>query len=96
MIGPSNVSEDARACCHCGVDGGAFKRTHDGKTELRPYGPGGAWVCYRCAFETPERTEQSEGAFYALLEGASAAGSGIAVIGETEGPRPFDPREADV
>jgi hypothetical protein len=57
--------------------------------ELRPYGPGGSMVCHDCAFATPEREAATKGAFFALLEGASAAGGGVASIGTPEGPNPF-------
>ena len=63
--------------------------------ELRPYGPGGSWVCFPCAMATPERERATEAAFGALLEGSEAISpTGIVAIGEQSGPRPFDPREA--
>ena len=59
---------------------------------MRPYGPGGAWVCFDCAFETPEREEQAKAAFAALLDAAEAISpTGIAMIGLESGPVPFDP-----
>lgn len=75
-------------CVHCGTG-----ETDDPETELRPYGPGGAWVCYRCAMSTPEREAEAERAFTALLE-AAAVPTGIAAIGDTDGPQPFYPGEA--
>jgi len=69
----------------------------DNQSELRPYGPGGAWVCFRCAFdgEHPDRGKQAEAAFGALLDGAEAISTtGVVAIGDPTGPRPFDPREA--
>lgn len=64
--------------------------------ELRPYGPGGSWVCFPCATETPEREAQAKGAFGALLDGAEAISPSLAVrIGTSEGPTPFDPDDID-
>lgn len=58
------------------------------KVELRPYGPGGSWVCYDCANETPERTAETQNNFYTLMDAASAASeTGIVIIGEENGPR---------
>lgn len=79
------------SCCDCG-------RTHNFpaapgtvKVELRPYGPGGAPICYECAFATPEREKQAEGAFGALLQ-ANAAVSPVGVAAITDrGLVPFDP-----
>lgn len=77
-------------CHHCG--GAPGDPGADGKPiELRPYGPGGADVCFPCATETPEREQVAEWAFLAVLEGAEAASPhGAAVIGEgTGGPAPY-------
>lgn len=64
--------------------------------DLRPYGPGGSWVCFSCATETPEREAQAQSAFGALLDGSAAISpTGIVAIGETSGPRPFDPKEVN-
>jgi hypothetical protein len=56
--------------------------------ELRPYGPGGTWVCYPCATATPEREQETARGFGALLEAADTIGGGVATIGHTDGPRP--------
>lgn len=88
---------DERKCHYCGLpDTGERRKKGDGRSaELRPYGPGGAWVCFDCAFSTPERKASTEGAFSSLLEGnAAIAPQGVVAIGETTGPRPFDLREA--
>ena len=53
--------------------------------EMRPYGPEGAFVCFKCAMETPERKAQTEQNFDAQL---NAAGP-VALIGEETGPRPL-------
>lgn len=75
----------AAACYYCGA----------ADQELRPYGPGGSWVCCPCVKATPERNAAAEGAYGALLDAAAAlTTSGVIAIGETTGPRPFDPKEA--
>ena len=43
-----------RSCYHCKQPAGK------GQRELRPYGPGGVWVCFGCAFSSPERMAQTE------------------------------------
>ena len=53
--------------------------------EMRPYGPKGAWVCFKCAMETPERKTQTEQNFGAQLE----ASGPVTLIGEETGPRPL-------
>lgn len=62
--------------------------------DLRPYGPGGAWVCFPCATKTPDREDAAKGAFGALLDAAeNISPLGVVAIGEQTGPRPFDPSE---
>lgn len=81
----------------CGQCGRAENFQADSKSELRPYGPGGSLICYRCAFATPEAEARTEAAFGALLEGAAAISpTGLVAIGDgcEDGPRPFDPQEA--
>ncbi len=85
----------AEVCVYCGLP---EDHTLDerGKfiVELRPYGPGGAPVCFDCG-TNPEHQAQTEAAFGALL-GANEAISpvGVAMIdGSSEGPKPFDPRQ---
>lgn len=44
-----------------------------GTTEhLRPYGPGGALICFPCMKAAPERERQAEQAFGAQLDAAQA------------------------
>lgn len=74
-----------------------FRKAHDGKLpseccfyceatrELRPYGPNGSLVCFKCAMATPEREAETGRNFDAQL---NAAGP-IALIGEETGPRPL-------
>jgi hypothetical protein len=66
-----------------------------GKRELRPYGPGGAPVCYECAFTTPERTAQTEGAFIAILEANEAISPTGATVLDGAAPRPLEVHEAE-
>lgn len=62
--------------------------------ELRPYGPGGATICFPCMKASPEREAAAGRVFGALLDANDAISpSGIVAIGESSGPRPFDPRE---
>lgn len=62
--------------------------------ELRPYAPGGAYTCYPCMVETPEREAAAEAVFHSLVEAnAAVSTTGIVAIGEPDGPRPFDPNE---
>ena len=68
-------------CCYCGPT----------EKELRPYGPGGASVCFPCAMATPEREATAQGAFGALLDAAEVISAGPVMIGTMEGPIPFDP-----
>ena len=67
------------SCCYCGST----------ERELRPYGPGGADICFPCATETPEREEAAKGVFGTLLD-ANSAISDIVQIGTPEGPVPFE------
>lgn len=52
-----------RVCCYCGVAHGLG----DGKKELRPYGPGGAWLCFPCMKSGPERRAEAERQFESCL-----------------------------
>ena len=68
-----------KGCCHCGTT----------DAELRPYGPGGAPICFPCIKSTPEREEAAHNALGALMEAAGAASpDGIIVIGTEAGPIP--------
>lgn len=67
------------ACHYCGAG-----------EDLRPYGPGGAMVCFPCATATPEREAEAKGAFGALLGAAEAVGGGVVTLDSrtNEGPLP--------
>jgi hypothetical protein len=53
----------------------------DPESELRPYGPGGSMICFRCAFATPESEERTKQNFISIVE-ASIAATGVFIIGE--------------
>lgn len=63
----------------CGTCGQAENFPADPGSELRPYGDGGAFICYRCAFATPENEARTEANFHAIAE-ASIAATGVHVI----------------
>lgn len=58
-------------------------------TDLRPYGPGGAPICFPCMKATPERERQAEANFGAQLAAAEAISDiGSAIL---QGARPPEP-----
>lgn len=65
-------------CHYCGAT----------SADLRPYGPRGERVCFKCAFETPERKAQTEASFASQL---NAAGR-VAILTD-DGPATCDPRK---
>lgn len=88
-----------RRCCQCGR--AADKTLNERRkmtVELRPYGPGGADICFECATGTPEAEEQTKQAFGALLDAAGAmspTGTMVIGAGHDRGPDPFDARQLD-
>lgn len=78
-------SEERRQECHyCGTP-------HD----TRPYGPGGAHICFDCMKASPEREAQAAGNFGALLSASEAVSpTGTTILG-SKGPDPFDARIID-
>lgn len=60
--------------------------------ELRPYGPGGAPICFPCMKADSER-ERAAGAVFGAVLGAAEAMSpvGVAVVGRESGPQPYVP-----
>lgn len=63
-------------------------------TDLRPYGPGGAWTCFDCMRATPEREREAKARYGALLDANEAVSTtGAVVIGEEQGPRPLESRD---
>lgn len=61
-------------CYHC-------EHTRD----LRPYGPNGSMVCYKCATATPEREAETERNF---MEQFKAAGPVVIIDDSNIGPYP--------
>ena len=53
--------------------------------EMRPYGPGGAGLCFPCMKSSPEREEAASKMFLAQLD---ACGSVVILDGSSSGPRP--------
>jgi len=81
-----------RQCCTCGrAEDHTLNDRGKQTVELRPYGPGGADICFQCAFATPSAEAQTKHSFGAILEATEAISpTGVAVIGaDTNGPQPF-------
>lgn len=74
------MAKHGRNCLHC-------PKT----TDLRPYGPGGALICFACAMQTPERESEARAQF-ATQTNAAALASDIVAIGDDAGPRPVGGR----
>lgn len=80
----------APRCCDCGrTDDRTLNERGKFTVELRPYGPGGADICFECANASPERAAQSRQAFVALL-GAHDALPGVTTL-SADGLGKFDP-----
>lgn len=81
-----------RTCHYCGrAENFPRVLSRGPQVELRPYGPGGAWACFKCAMATPERKAQTDHTFGAQLEAAEAAGEGVSTL-TSGGPEPgFQP-----
>lgn len=62
--------------------------------ELRPYGPGGALICFQCATATPEVEREVDARFIALLEANEAISPTGGTLLTTEGPVPLDEETA--
>lgn len=72
---------------------GNGERCHycDKTDDLRPYGPGGAMVCFGCAMATPEREAETGRNFEVQLEASEAMSPhGITVIDGKSGPNPYN------
>lgn len=70
------------ACHYCAVE-------FPDPTDLRPYGPGGASVCYDCGHATPERSKTTAQAMRAMLDAAEAMSPHGAVVLNDAGFHPF-------
>ena len=78
-----------RVCCSCGRPDRIEVKTGD--SELRPYGPGGAWICFPCAM-TPERRDETDRQFGQQLSSAertALAEGGAGVVLTPDGPKPL-------
>lgn len=87
-----------RACHYCGVTQPSNGEPFDKNRELRPYGPGGSWVCFPCA-STPERREQTEANMalaFGMAEAASPLGSVVIGAGVEPSPLVAPPPDAAV
>ena len=62
------------------------------ETDLRPFGPRGAWVCFKCAMETPDRKAEAEHNFGVQLEACGP----VAVAGGESGPYPIEHAEPEL
>jgi hypothetical protein len=67
-----------RKCYYCGNINGT------GSHELRPYGPNGSYVCYKCITSCPEKEEAAKKEFGKQLDMADSV-SGKAVL-TVDGP----------
>lgn len=74
------MPSDRAVCSYCGEG-----------DDLRPYGPGGSWVCFLCATSTPERDAAAKAAFGALLDANEAVSTTGATLLTSDGPVPFEP-----
>jgi hypothetical protein len=63
-------------------------KTCGAKGDLRPYGKGGALICFSCAMGTPESTREAERRFIAQFDG------GKTVVIDSAGPRTATYEEA--
>lgn len=68
------MSDNLAWCFYCGKSG-----------DLRPYGPSGAPVCFKCAMATPERKAEAECNFSSQL---NACGDAAVIDGSAAGPYP--------
>lgn len=75
------MAEVAKHCHYC--------QQAKPRADLRPYGPGGAYVCFPCIKSSPEREQAAKNAFGALLD-ANEIPTGVTILTE-DGPEPFTP-----
>lgn len=67
----------------------------DSKSELRPYGPGGSLICFRCATATPEANAAAGAVFGALLDANEAVSPTATTMLTADGPVPIDAEQLD-
>ena len=83
----------ASICCACGRSELPDREDPRGETELRPYGPASALICFSCAMK-PENRAEADRQLNEALDAAEAVsradGASIAhVVLTTRGPRPL-------
>lgn len=83
----------ADICCSCGRPELPDREDLRGETELRPYGPNGALICFGCAMK-PENRAEADRRFHEALDAAEAVsradGADVAhVVLTPRGPRPL-------
>jgi hypothetical protein len=76
----------ARTCRACGHAELSPDQDPARKTELRPYGPDGAPICFPCAMR-PENLDEAVRQFTDKIAAAWKAGDGVAVLSK-DGPQP--------
>ena len=64
---------------HCEMCGKPENFPEDTKSELRPYGPGGSAICFRCAFSDDASAEQAKANFLALSDATHAIGEPVVI-----------------
>lgn len=84
---------DLAVCCACGQAPLTEAEDPKGASELRPYGPGGAPICFPCATAKDRLTETNKH-FFARLDAAADAsvadgGTVAHVVLTPDGPRPL-------
>lgn len=85
---------DAKVCCVCSRPEQPVDQDPRGRHDLRPYGPGGAPICFECATR-PEHEAAAWAQFHALMDAAedTAAQGGKVVVLSTDGPRAIGAEE---
>ncbi len=80
----------AEPTCHYCGDAENFPRdpAKGRQVELRPYGPGGAQVCFECMMATPDREREAQRKFGVQLESNEVVGGGATLL-TSDGPVPF-------
>ena len=87
---------DQPKCCVCGrAEDDDLGEDGFVKCELRPYGPGGADICFQCAMSTPERQQQTSDAFGALLDAGEAMSPTQTTLLTSDGPVAIDADHLD-
>ncbi len=66
-------------CCYCEKTG-----------DLRPYGPKGAMVCFKCMKSSPDRERQAASQFSMQMYHCNSD----VIVGTKAGPVPFKPRKS--